>query len=131
MNAGICLMDRYCHPTCFRCIKCEERILLPHYGILQENLYCAKHFKKLLATKSLASGEVTNIAVSSKKDSVRSEDVKWCASCHRTVQESIFQCGQFYHPDCVECATCKKVAGLVLTSLIGKPNSECLYASAR
>ncbi|KAA3672773.1 uncharacterized protein DEA37_0003027, partial [Paragonimus westermani] len=164
MNAGICLMDRYCHPSCFRCIKCEERILpLNVYCIqsihastndliLHNNLGChtTEFFKKTfiaqnisksysvraltlsmydeqfitlvslqplthslyrLATKSLASGKVTNIVASSKMDSVRSEDVKWCASCHRTVQESIFQGGQFYHPDCVECATCKKVAG--------------------
>ncbi|KAF7259974.1 hypothetical protein EG68_02585 [Paragonimus skrjabini miyazakii] len=127
MNTGICLIDRYCHPNCFRCVNCEERILLPHYGILQENLYCAKHFKKLLgkspnfecdrrtvdyaAPKSLANEKVNNLATSSKNDSIRIGDVKWCASCHRTVQESIFQRGQFYHPDCVECATCKKVVG--------------------
>ncbi|TGZ60020.1 hypothetical protein CRM22_008789 [Opisthorchis felineus] len=125
VDVGVCIVDRYYHAECFRCTACKRRIKLPKYAIAEGNLYCVKHFKKLLAQwkpseekfsqKPDSLPELPNPMSSSsphlQREQTRLINAVHCASCGMQLHESIYRNGRHYHPDCVDCEVCDRTAG--------------------
>ncbi|KER27056.1 hypothetical protein T265_13880, partial [Opisthorchis viverrini] len=125
VDAGVCIVDKYYHAECFRCTECKRRIKLPKYAITEGNLYCVKHFKKLLAQwkpseeksdqKPDSVPELPNRTSTSsphlQREQTRLINAVHCASCGMQLHESIYRNGRHYHPDCVDCEVCDRTAG--------------------
>ncbi|KAF7259975.1 hypothetical protein EG68_02586 [Paragonimus skrjabini miyazakii] len=113
---GLCVVDRLCHRSCFKCQICQQVLDSRMFCVIMGEMFCERHYAEMLSSKmKLIDASRSNRKSASNDHLERHPSIHKCA-CKATC----FICGRIvdepdplrglsgpYHGGCFRCSCCR------------------------